>query len=273
MRSALVQTSTRYSSRVVTNNNTLTHYRPSPSLTKATQSNLTQTRNFNMGTVFGRESVEEPAFSVLVDRTNVGTPYQLRQYGTRMAVETTYSDGDDNQPFMTLAKYIGVIGKPMNEGSEAISMTAPVVMENRGGTKIAMTAPVVRGAGSSKKDGETMQFMLPAKYDSMDKVPKPTNPKIHVKELPAAVGVAHRYAGSFSPDRSTKMALGLAKQLKEDGIDLSEEHVLSQYQFWGYNPPFTLPMFRRNEVWIPLTQEQADKLVNSYSADTTVEHN
>mmetsp|Transcript_9491 Transcript_9491/g.15769 ORF Transcript_9491/g.15769 Transcript_9491/m.15769 type:complete len:226 (+) Transcript_9491:221-898(+) len=225
-----------------------------------------------MGTVFGRESVDEPAFSVLVDRVSVGTPYELRQYGPRMAVETSSADGDDNKPFMTLAKYIGVIGKPMNEGAESISMTAPVVMENRG-TEIAMTAPVVRSGG------ETMQFMLPAKYDSIDKVPKPTNPNVHVKELPATVGVAHRYNGSFAPDRSTKMALGLAKQLKEDGLDdLTEDDVLANYQFWGFNPPFTLPMFRRNEVWIPLTQAQADKLVNSFasgdSADgAAAEHN
>ena len=48
------------------------------------------------------------------------------------------------------------------------------------------------------------------------------------------------------------MAVGLGKQLEKDGINMPD--ALEKFQFWGYNPPFTIPYFRRNEVWIPLTQ-------------------
>ena len=36
------------------------------------------------------------------------------------------------------------------------------------------------------------------------------------------------------------------------------------YEFWGYNPPFTLPMFRRNEIWIQLDTDQVDYLINKF---------
>mmetsp|Transcript_27564 Transcript_27564/g.40710 ORF Transcript_27564/g.40710 Transcript_27564/m.40710 type:complete len:232 (-) Transcript_27564:40-735(-) len=217
-----------------------------------------------MGSVIGRESVEESHFTIVLDRTtNVDTTYELRQYGKRMAVETAENRGaNDNKAFGKLARYIGVFGEPENEAQESIAMTAPVAMSKRGGTKIAMTAPVVM----DRKEGQSgmMQFMLPAKFDTMDKVPKPINADVHIKELPPALGVAHRYSGSFSAELSSQNAVKLFKQLQKDGLhSLTEEYVLSNYQFLGYNPPFCLPAFRRNEVWIPLTQAQADQLVNS----------
>jgi len=227
-----------------------------------------------MGSVFGIESVEEPPFTVVLERSiNVDTTYQIRQYGKRMAVETIENRGaNDSSAFSKLAKYIGVFGSPENEAQESIAMTAPVAMDKKvGGTKIAMTAPVVmdKKEGESNNKSGIMQFMLPAKYDSMEKVPKPTDPDVHVKELPPVIGVAHRYSGSFDSKLCADNAVKLHSQLQKDGLTmLSEEHVLSNYQFWGYNPPFCLPMFRRNEVWIPLTQAEADQLVNSVGKTT-----
>ena len=63
------------------------------------------------------------------------------------------------------------------------------------------------------------------------------------------------------------MAVGLGKQLEKDGINMPD--ALEKFQFWGYNPPFTIPYFRRNEVWIPLIQEQADYLVKVFELTTT----
>lgn len=196
--------------------------------------------------------------------------------------EVEYAGGDNNtgSPFRALAKYIGVFGDAENEGVESMAMTAPVAMEKKG-TKMAMTAPVAMerkgtpmamtapvAMESSDKGSKTMKFFLPAEYDSMEKIPKPTNPDVKIAEVPPQVGVVHRYSGSFSEKLHDAKAIALSKQLREDGIDrMTEEYVLQHYQFWGFNPPFTIPMFRRNEVWLELTPEEVEILQKKFDVE------
>lgn len=224
-----------------------------------------------MGSVFGKQTVAEPAFDVILQRTgnHVKTSYELRKYGERFAAEVHYGDDDDmGSPFRTLAKYIGVFGEPENEGKESISMTAPVVMEeNNSGTKIDMTAPVVT---EKNDDGQkTMKFILPAEYDDMSKIPKPTNSQVHIDEIPPQTGAVHRFSGSWSEATNREIVADLAQQLTADGLEhMSVDYALDHYQFWGYNPPFTLPMFRRNEIWVELTPEQVQHLTANFDATT-----
>lgn len=236
-----------------------------------------------MGMVFGKIDVAEPAFEVLLSRINATTSYEIRKYGKRFAIEaemnapgvTQTSEKDKTRsPFMSLAGYIGVMSAPQNEGATSIAMTAPVVMkspEEKKGTAIAMTAPVVM-TGAEKGDAKSMemskmQFILPAEYDDMAKIPKPTNSIVKVKELSPALGAVHRYAGSFEEKHNTEKAMDLMKQLNDDGISLPVEDSSDKVQFWGYNPPFTIPFLRRNEVWVELTQEQVESLMKTFPTE------
>jgi len=236
-----------------------------------------------MGSVFGKESVKEPPFDILLQRSNVKTTYELRQYGERFAASVTYTvnnnggDGTNNDavksPFGILAKYIGVFGTPQNEGSTSIAMTAPVIMEQEDAKKpetIAMTAPVVmENTNTPGEDGNAttkkMMFMLPAEYDSMSKIPKPSNPLVHIEEIPSEVGVVHRYNGKYTDTTNRAVAKELGEQLVHDGVvGITEESVLDNFQFWGYNPPFTLPYYRRNEIWLKLNVDQVSYLKEKY---------
>lgn len=226
-----------------------------------------------MGSVFGKQTVAEPAFDLLAKQT-AGFSYELRRYGTRFAAEVHYSPtgsgDDDGSPFRLLAQYIGVFGTPDNQGQQAISMTAPVVKQEDGGAvKLAMTAPVVK-TNDESSGSMMMQFILPADYTSLDQIPKPNNPAVHIAEIAPAVGAVHRYSGSFDDDKAAALAQDLALHLLEDGVDdLGDTTwVSSHYQFWGYNPPFTLPPFRRNEVWIPLTEVQAERLMQGFNTES-----
>lgn len=192
--------------------------------------------------------------------------------------------GGDNKtgtPFRKLAKYIGVFGDAENEGVESMAMTAPVAMEKKG-TKMAMTAPVamekkgtpmamtapVAMEKSSEGGSKVMKFFLPAEYDSMEKIPKPTDPDVKISEIPPQVGVVHRYSGSFNQELHDSKAKALSAQLREDGIDrMTEDYVMAHYQFWGFNPPFTIPMFRRNEVWLELTSEEVEILRKKFNTE------
>lgn len=216
-----------------------------------------------MGSVFGKESVKEPHFDIVLERknANVKTSYEMRKYGERFAASVTYDEDSQNSGFGTLASYIGVFGTAKNEGATSMAMTAPVVMEQQGKPEsIAMTAPVVmeNTSGNMMK----MMFMLPEEYDDMSKIPKPTNPAVSIEELPSEIGVVHRYNGKLM---DSQMAKDLGNQLISDGVEgITEEYVMEHYQTWGYNPPFTLPAFRRNEVWLKLNNEQVTYLKEKF---------
>ena len=207
----------------------------------------------------------------------------LHQYLFVVIAEVEYVGGDNKTgtPFRKLAKYIGVFGDAENEGVESMAMTAPVAMEKKG-TKMAMTAPVamekkgtpmamtapVAMEKSSEGGSRVMKFFLPAEYDSMEKIPKPTDPDVKISEIPPQVGVVHRYSGSFSQELHDSKAKALSAQLREDGIDrMTEDYVMAHYQFWGFNPPFTIPMFRRNEVWLELTSEEVEILRKKFNTE------
>jgi hypothetical protein len=216
-----------------------------------------------MGIVFGKTGVAEPAFDVLLTRSSASVKYQIRKYGVRFACETEVTSGKDGMGFKTLAEYIGVIGSPQNDGGKGIAMTAPVVTEQIKGTAIAMTAPVVKeSVGSDKKK---MAFMLPAEYDSMDKIPKPTNPNVKISEIPSSTGAAHTFSGSCNDEKAKTKAQELIDQLKNDGVEIDEKEAIENFDLWQFHPPFTIPFLKKNEIWIDLTEEQVNHLSNKYT--------
>lgn len=226
-----------------------------------------------MGIVFGKETVKEPTFDILLERKeDVKTPYQLRKYGERYAASIEYTDSgssdDTSSPFRSLARYIGVFGTPENEGKQSIAMTAPVVMEKESKVKpetISMTAPVVMENSGDGDGMKKMMFMLPEEYNELSKIPKPTNSNVHIEHIPSEIGVVHRYNGNFNEKINREKARQLCAQLIVDGVkDITEDFVLDNYAFWGYNPPFTIPYFKRNEVWLKLNNGQATYLQEKF---------
>jgi hypothetical protein len=224
-----------------------------------------------MGIIFGKIEVAEPSFKVLLNRSSVPIPYQIRQYNVRYACETTFTGSDTSSAFRALAGYIGVMGSPQNEGSQFIAMTAPVVMEEdqSGSGSIAMTAPVVTTKSSittNHKDVKRMQFFLPEEYNNLKSIPKPTNPNVTIHKIPAARGVVHTFSGTAGDVKTKHKVEALVRQLKEDGLELDEDQVVLQnnYSLWQYNPPFTIPIMRRNEVWIQLTDDEVQGLLNKF---------
>ncbi|KAL3787976.1 hypothetical protein HJC23_002901 [Cyclotella cryptica] len=214
-----------------------------------------------LGMIFGKIGVEEPAFELLFTRslTSPQTPYEIRRYGKRYAIETTMEPSEKtSSPFMALAGYIGVTKAPENEKKEAIAMTAPVAMDK-----------------NHQSGVRTMKFILPSSYDDLTKIPKPTNAdKVTIKELAPAVGAVHRFSGSFDESKCHDKVRALASQLLIDGVDLpkGDDGLVAldkiKYEWWGFNPPFTLPFLKRNEVWIELDETQVEKLIASQTKDS-----
>lgn len=211
-----------------------------------------------MGIVFGRTGVVEPTYDVLLSNlTGKTLPYELRRYGHRFAIETDYAGQEDSRgSFMRLAGYIGVGGPPQNDGGQKIAMTAPVITnESGGGAAIAMTAPVVMNANKN-----VMQFILPAEYDDLSKIPKPTCEEVRVTEVPPAVGAVHQFSGWVKKEQAQEKTTALIDQLREDGASISQEEGHKKSLLWQFHPPFTIPFLRRNEIWVELSEEQVNSL-------------
>lgn len=209
--------------------------------------------------LIGIESVEEADYQV-VQRDDA---FEIRDYVPLVVAETRVDAGfrdAGNQAFRRLFKYIS--GE--NTASQAIDMTAPVIAESTAsesaasqasadavdGEKIAMTAPVIaEPIGSGQADDAWLyRFVLPRSY-TLDTAPRPLNPDVAIVELPPRRVAVYRYSGR-STDRARRNAIATLRDwMASQGLDADAE---SEPRWAGYNPPWTLPPFRRNEVLIDI---------------------
>jgi hypothetical protein len=220
-----------------------------------------------MGMVLGKITVETPKHEVL----HTGAGYEIRRYPPCVAAEFTYDpkewNGNADGGFTVLANYIGALGKPHNTKPEKIAMTAPVITSGGGGAsseKIAMTAPVITaGAGGEPEpvamtapvitDDQqapgkvTMQFLLPSKYAKAEEAPRPTDERVVIREVPERKYGVVRFSGVAAVKTVREKAEGLRAALEKNGYTVKGPFVLARY-----NPPFTLPPLRTNEVMIPV---------------------
>lgn len=182
--------------------------------------------------------VEKPKYQVLVQAKNI----EIRQYAPMLIAEVVVSGERDSAikaGFRLLANYI--FGD--NIAKEKIAMTAPV--EQQEGEKIAMTAPVQQ---QSTGDAWQVSFIMPTHY-TMQTIPQPLNPKIHLKQIPKKQFIVIRFSGLSSKEHITENENVLIAYIKANKISVKPS---PKYAF--YNPPWTLPPMRRNEIMFELTE-------------------
>ena len=174
-------------------------------------------------------ALEEPKYLILKSNKN----YEIRQYNDRLAVEVEYSNEDSG--FRYLFNYIS--GE--NTKSEKVSMTVPVTQS----VKINMTAPVTQ---STKNGKMVMQFFLPSKF-TLDTAPKPTNNRVNLVVLDGKIYAVIKYSGRVTKKNFQKNYEKLKEYLIKDKINFIEPAIRATF-----NGPFTLPIFRRNEVMMEI---------------------
>ena len=187
-------------------------------------------------TVGVRSGTEEPAYQSVA---TVGA-IDIRLYGERIAAQTEVTGNSDaarNQGFRRLAGYI--FGG--NAQRASIAMTAPVSQAGTGGSQtIAMTAPVAQTP--SGVDRWTVQFFMPAAY-AMAELPVPNDPTVELVVVPAETYAVVRFSGVGSVRAVETHKAQLLAGLAGSGWTVRGEPVV-----WFYDPPWTLPPMRRNEV-------------------------
>jgi DNA gyrase inhibitor GyrI len=147
--------------------------------------------------------------------------FELRDYPPLVVVETPMQGRNSgmNGSFSRLFKFI----TGGNDAKEKIAMTTPVFM-------------------TGNESNATMAFVMPAKF-SAAKVPQPADSSVKVRELPAGRFVVLRFSGGRNA-KNVKKALDQLKQWMA-----SERMAELPPPVYGYfDPPWTPPFLRRNEV-------------------------
>jgi hypothetical protein len=191
--------------------------------------------------VFGvRSGYEQPPYDV-IDQIAGGV--EVRRYGPRLAAETSVAaaDADSGQDaaFRILAAYI--FGA--NRSQDEIAMTAPVEVQARS-EKISMTVPVEAAAAG---DGRcVMRFFLPARF-SLATAPQPTDPRVRLVAVAAETIAVRRFTGAARAEQ-----VEAERQKLLQALEASSWRPASIPVALFYDPPWTIPLLRRNEVAVAI---------------------
>jgi len=185
---------------------------------------------------------EEPNYEIIRTSQDI----EIRQYPAVIAIEVEVTGPRaeaENQAFRILAGYI--FGK--NVSRDKIAMTVPVT-EMKSSEKIAMTVPVTSVSSEGKM---RMRFYMPSKY-SLETLPEAIDKRIKFEKLPQARYAVIKFSGLAREDNFARHEARLREYLQVNNLTPEGQSVRA-----FYNPPWTLPFMRRNEVWVPLEVAQS----------------
>ncbi|KGN59135.1 heme-binding-like protein At3g10130, chloroplastic [Cucumis sativus] len=181
--------------------------------------------------------------------------YEIREVEPYFIAETTmpgksgFDFGGASQSFNVLAAYL--FGK--NKAREKMEMTTPVLTSQykSDGEKMDTTTPVIT-KNVDGKDQWKMSFVIPSKYGQNFPVPQDTS--VRIQEVPRKILAVVAFSGFVTDDEVKKRESRLRDALKND----KEFQVKagSFVEVAQYNPPFTLPFQRRNEIALEVEKKE-----------------
>ena len=181
-------------------------------------------------------AIEEPSYRVITQ----SEAFEIREYPPLIVAQVEVP-GDLSEAssagFRLIANYI--FGNNIAVRDGGVNMAEPVP------EKIAMTVPVI---AEGKGDQKTwlIQFVMPKQY-TMDTLPKPNNPQVKLIPIgPQKIAVI-RFTGFVGDDKVQEKTTELMTWIKS-----RNELPLGNPRLARYNPPWSIPWMRRNEILIPI---------------------
>jgi len=199
---------------------------------------------------------EEPVFA-LVEKADY---IEIRQYRPVIVAEA-YVEGDmtsaSKSGFRLIADYIFGNNRSMRGRSgkapEIVALTAQVSVRLSGPSeKIAMTAPVsIEPQGNAARPSMQakrwrVQFTMPIGY-SMATLPQPRNPAVTVRQDHGKRCAILAFSGFAGAEKAQTKTVELLAWIKARGFD-----AIATPQLARYDPPWTLPFLRRNEILVEI---------------------
>ncbi len=181
---------------------------------------------------------EQPNYRVLA---KLSGSIEIRKYEMRTFAESRVNGTGmtaRRNCFRLLLNYIS----GANANTEKIRMTVPVSTPN-----IQSKEPDMDTTAKSFKDNSyTMRFFLPEKFD-IKSAPTPQNKDVSIGSIPTRIEASIRYNGSQSDSRAK-----IHQERLISALNSSEWRPTETPSALYYNPPFSIPIFRRNEIIVPV---------------------
>lgn len=187
--------------------------------------------------VMGIRDTPEPQYQVI----SQDREFEIRAYPPLLIAETLVAANYQEAGGIAFKRLAGYIFGG-NTARESMAMTTPVIRE-ADGEEIAMTAPVLQ-----QTEGRQwrMSFVMPAGY-RLDTLPIPLDANIELKEIPAKKVAVLCYSGSLNEN-----AIATNSQKLLDWLGQQSLKPISSTRSAAYDPPWTIPMLRRNEIHVDL---------------------
>ncbi len=175
--------------------------------------------------VFGKVSVDVSPYEIIEKNDS----FEVRRYERLVFASTYMLEGLDSAyvPFRKLFDYISGNNKKIKK----IAMTAPVFLEQ------------------SNQRTEKMSFILPKNF-SLPTTPLPNDSSVKLSELRNLTVAVISFSGFLNQSSISTHRAKLQNWIFERGFK-----TIGKPKAAGYNPPFTLPFLRRNEVLIPIERD------------------
>ncbi|XP_041025015.1 heme-binding-like protein At3g10130, chloroplastic isoform X1 [Juglans microcarpa x Juglans regia] len=174
-------------------------------------------------------------------------PYFIAE--TTMPGKTGFDFNGASRSFNVLAEYL--FGK--NTTKEKMEMTTPVLTRKNQsvGEKMEMTTPVITKR-LEDQDKWQMSFVMPSKYGA--NLPVPKDPSVRIKEVPRKIIAVLAFSGFVTDEEVKRREAKLREALKTNRQFQIKEG--ASVEIAQYNPPFTLPFQRRNEIALEVERKE-----------------
>ena len=186
-------------------------------------------------------AIEEASFEVI--RQN--NPFEIRDYAPHIVAETVVAGNLEDAGRVAFKILFGYISGD-NRSRQKVEMTAPVSQQVKR-EKIKMTAPVGQQPTGDKW---VVSFMMPAAY-TMETLPDPENPNVLMRRVPGRRMAVVRYTGFWSERGYLDNKMKLEAWIRENELKVVGDPIWARY-----NSPFTPWFLRRNEILIPVAQDE-----------------
>lgn len=183
--------------------------------------------------------VEQPDYKLITSKENI----EIRDYAPLILAQVEVSGERKqaiNEGFKILADYI--FGN--NTTNQKMEMKAEVT--NEISEKMAMTAPVLQ---EQHMDKWKVKFVMPKKY-SIETLPKPNFKDVVLIPVPARRFAVIRFSGIADDEIIKQHKEELKAYILAEKLEPIGEPILA-----FYNPPWTIPFLRRNEVMIEIRMD------------------